>query len=230
MLEQLKKDVCKANKDLVDMNLVILKWGNVSAIDRDNNLVAIKPSGVDYDKLEPEDIVIVDLKGKVVEGKLKPSSDTVSHLLLYEKFPIGSVIHTHSNFATAFSQAKEKVKCMGTTHSDNFRGDIPVTRDLTEDEIKDDYELNTAKIIVEYFEKEKLNPMEMSACLVASHAPFIWGRNIKEAIENAVVLERVAEMNLNAIKLNEKATSIAKHLSDKHYLRKHGKDAYYGQD
>lgn len=231
MLEELRKMVCKANKELVKHDLVILTWGNVSAIDREKNLIAIKPSGVDYNSLSSSDIVIVDIEGNVVEGNRKPSCDTLAHIELYKNFKgVNAVVHAHALSTTVFSQAKKKIACLGTTHADNFRGDIPVTRDLTEEEIINDYERNTAKVIVETFRKNKIDPLLIPACLVASHATFVWGESIEKAIENAVVLERVSKMNLETYKINSNIKSINPVLLDKHHLRKHGENTYYGQN
>lgn len=231
MLEGLKERVCKANKDLVKHKLVLLNWGNLSAIDRSKNLIAIKPSGVDYDLLSPMDIVLVDMGGNIVEGDKKPSTDTVTHIELYKNFKgINSIIHTHSEYSTVFAQAKKEIICMGTTHADNFRGNIPVTRDLTIEEIKNDYERNTARIIIELFKKNNINPLEIPSCLVSSHAPFVWGESIDKAIKNAVVLERISKMNLETYKIKGDIKPINPSLLDKHYFRKHGKNAYYGQN
>ncbi len=229
MLEELKKQVKEANQRLGESALVTSTFGNLSAIDESKEFLAIKPSGIDYKSLKEEDIVILDLKGKIIEGEKKPSSDTPSHLELYRNFiGIGSVVHTHSEHATIFAQAKKTIECLGTTHADYFRGSIPVTRDLTEKEIQEDYELNTGKIIVETF-KDKIDYLEMPACLVSRHGPFIWGKNIDEAIENALLLEEIAKMNLKTLLINPGINSINESLLDKHYLRKHGKNAYYGQ-
>lgn len=230
MLEDLKKQVKEANQKLVELGLVKLTFGNVSAIDDSNKLVAIKPSGVDYDSLKNRDIVILDLNGEIIEGDKRPSSDTPSHLELYRNFPgIKSVIHTHSTYATIFAQAKKPITCFGTTHADYFRGDIPLTRDLTEEEVKENYELNAGKVMVETFQNRNINHLEMFACLLPNHAPFVWGRSIDKTLENAFVLEEIAKTSLMTINLNPKINPINKHLLDKHFLRKHGKDAYYGQ-
>lgn len=230
MLEKLKQEVCKANKDLLEHKLVKLTWGNVSAIDRQKNLVAIKPSGIDYDLLTPDDIVIVDMNGKVVEGSKKPSTDTSAHLEIYRAFKdVNSVIHTHSTHATIFAQAKKPIICLGTTHADHFHGEVPLTRDLRKEEIEGDYELSIGKAITELFRQRKLNALDVPACLVASHGPFVWGKSIKSAVCNAVVLDEVARMALEAIKLNPQSKPIDAFLLKKHYSRKYGKDAYYGQ-
>lgn len=229
MLEQLKEEVLKANLLLPKYGLVVFTWGNVSAIDREKGLVAIKPSGVEYDDMKAEDIVIVDLAtGKVVEGKLKPSSDTPTHLELYKKFPnIGGIVHTHSRWATIFAQAKRPIKPYGTTHADYFYGDIPCTRLLSEVEVKGEYEHNTGKVIVETF--SGIDPDQVPGVVVASHGPFSWGKNALDAVHNAVVMEEVAMMSWHAKVENPTLEPMQKVLLDKHFLRKHGKNAYYGQ-
>ncbi len=232
MLEKLKKDVLNANLMLVKYGLVILTWGNVSGIDRESGLVVIKPSGVDYAELRPEDMVVVDLNGKTVEGTLRPSSDTPTHIELYKAFPdIGGVAHAHSTYATAFSQAMKNIIPLGTTHADCFYGQIPVTRKLTQNEIDTEYEKNTGIAIVDTFEKDHLSYKACPAALVAMHAPFTWGDSPKKAVENAYILEKVAEMNVISFCISEKTRSdpMDKALIDKHYFRKHGKNAYYGQ-
>lgn len=228
MLEKLKQNVFEANKSLVEHNLVVLTWGNVSAIDKETNLVVIKPSGVDYAKMSAEDIVVVDLDGKVVDGHFNPSSDLATHLELYKKYPeIGGVVHTHSLYATAFSQAQKEIVCFGTTHADTFYGTIPVTRELTKSEIEIEYEKNTGMAIIEKIGGN--NVMQCPAILVANHAPFTWGKSAEEAVVNAIVLEEVAKMAQLTLSLNSETKEIQQHLQDKHYLRKHGKNAYYGQ-
>lgn len=229
MLEQLKEEVLKANLLLPKYGLVVFTWGNVSAIDREKGLVAIKPSGVEYDDIKVEDIVIVDLAtGKVLEGNLKPSSDTPTHLELYKKFPnIGGIVHTHSRWATIFAQAKRPIKPYGTTHADYFYGDIPCTRLLSEVEIKGEYEHNTGKVIVETF--KGIDPDQVPGVVVASHGPFSWGKNALDAVHNAVVMEEVAMMSWHAKVENPMLEPMQKVLLDKHFLRKHGKNAYYGQ-
>ena len=230
MLEELKEEVCKANKELVEHGLVLFTWGNVSTIDREKNIIAIKPSGVSYDLLKPEDIVLVNLNGEIIEGSKRPSSDTDSHLELYRNFTdIQSVVHTHSTYATIFAQAKAPIDCFGTTHADHFYGSIPVTRELTKEEIENEYELNTGKVIVELFKKSNIDYFHMPACLTTSHGPFAWGKTTDKAIYNAVVLEQIAKINLETLKLNPHLCPIDQVLLDKHYLRKHGKNAYYGQ-
>ena len=229
MLEKLKEEVCQANLDLVDHGLVIFTWGNVSGIDRESGLVVIKPSGVSYDGMSPEDMVVVDLDGKVVEGKYKPSSDTATHVVLYKNFPnIGGVVHTHSEWATSWAQAGKSIPAVGTTHADYFYGTVPCTRKMTAEEIKTAYELETGNVIVECFQSQNINPDYVPGVLVNNHAPFSWGTDAHNAVHNAVVLEEVAKMTFRSFQLNSK-TEMSQTLLDKHFLRKHGKDAYYGQ-
>ena len=229
MLESLKIEVYEANLELKRRNLIIYSWGNVSGIDREKEIVAIKPSGVSYENLTPDKITLVDLSGRVVEGNLKPSSDTPTHLELYRNFSnIGGVCHTHSENATVWAQACRPIPCLGTTHADYYYGEIPVTRSMTEAEIETEYELNTGKVIVETF--ARMGPDSMPAVLVANHGPFAWGRTPSRAVESAVVLEQVAEMAIKTAILRPHLSAITQTLLDKHYLRKHGKDAYYGQD
>lgn len=226
MLEQLKLRVWEQNLALVKHGLVILTWGNVSAIDRESGLVVIKPSGVDYVTMKAEDMVVVDLDGKVVEGKYRPSSDTPTHLELYKAYPeIGGVVHTHSTYAVAFAQAGRNITAYGTTHADAFYGDVPCTRALTQAEVNSAYELNTGKVIVETVKDYKA----MTAILVKNHGPFTWGSSPEKAVENAVTLEEVAKMASLTEQLNPKTARVNQYLLDKHYLRKHGKNAYYGQ-
>ena len=228
MLEKLKQQVLKANLDLVKHNLVTFTWGNVSGIDRDSSLVVIKPSGVEYDVMTVDDMVVVDLNGNVVEGKWKPSSDTDTHLVLYKTFKnIGGIVHTHSRNATSFAQAGKNITAYGTTHADYFYGDIPCTRKMTPEEITGKYELETGNVIVETFSDKSAD--EIPAVLVNSHGPFAWGSDPDNAVHNAVVLEEVAFMALQTELLNANACKMQQELLDKHYLRKHGKDAYYGQ-
>jgi L-ribulose-5-phosphate 4-epimerase len=228
MYEELKEAVCKANLELKQRRLIIYSWGNVSGIDRENGIVAIKPSGVCYDELGADRIVLVDLDGKVVEGDLNPSSDTATHLELYRNFKnIGGVCHTHSTNATVWAQACKPILCLGTTHADYFYGDIPVTAIMQRDYIEKDYEQNTGKIIVETF--TNLDPDQMPAVLVANHGPFTWGSSPGKSVESAVVLEQIAEMAMKVEILAPSKEAISKTLLDKHYLRKHGKNAYYGQ-
>ena len=230
MLEQLKKEVLEANLALPKYSLVTFTWGNVSAIDRESGIVIIKPSGVEYDGMTADDMVAVSLEtGEVVEGKYKPSSDTPTHLELYRAFPeIGGIVHTHSRFATSFAQAGMGIAPLGTTHADYFYGEIPCTRDMTEKEISGEYEKETGTVIIERF--GGIDPMSIPAVLVKNHGPFAWGKDAKEAVHNAVVLEEVAFMNMNAMALNPSVGNMPKALLDKHYLRKHGKNAYYGQN
>jgi len=230
MLEELKERVCKANKDLVKYNLVLFTWGNVSEIDFESKIVGIKPSGVSFETLTAEDIVLLDLDGKSIEGNKKPSSDTPTHLELYKNFPkVKAIVHTHSTYATAFAQGMKEIECLGTTHADTFYGSVPVTRHLSKEEINGDYEGSTGTIIVKHFSEKKLNPKEMPACLVAGHGPFVFGNSTKEAVENAVILEQLAKMNIETKKVNKEVGPIDSTLLDKHFLRKHGKNAYYGQ-
>jgi L-ribulose-5-phosphate 4-epimerase len=228
MLEGLKEIVCQANLELKERGLIIYSWGNVSGIDRKKGIVAIKPSGVSYDELSADKIVLVDMDGNVVEGDMNPSSDTATHLELYRNFGnIGGVCHTHSTSATVWAQACRSIPCLGTTHADYFYGDIPVTAIMQDDYIKNDYELNTGKVIVEAF--ANIDPDQIPAVLVANHGPFTWGASPDKSVESAVVLEQVAEMATKCAVLTDELKPIAKTLLDKHYLRKHGKDAYYGQ-
>ena len=228
MYEELRQSICSANLELWNQKLVICSWGNVSGIDRDAGVVIIKPSGVGYDKLTPEKMAAVDMDGNIVEGDLKPSSDTLTHLELYKNFKtIGGVCHTHSTNATIWAQACRSIPCLGTTGADYFYGAIPVTEQMTEDEIQGNYELNIGRTIVKRF--ANIDPAQTPAVLAANHGPFTWGSTSAKAVENAVVLEQVAKMALGTIMLNQDQTEISKTLLDKHYLRKHGKDAYYGQ-
>lgn len=229
--EKLKEEVWHANKQLSKSGLVLFTWGNVSGVDRETGVMAIKPSGVDYDQLCPEDIVVLSLDtGKVVDGSLHPSSDTPTHLVLYQKFEqIGGVVHTHSAYATSWAQARREIPCFGTTHADHFYGAIPVTRQLTRKEIEDDYERNTGKVIVERFSEGKLNPDQVTGVLVPNHGVFSWGDDPMVALETSIVLEEIAKMALFATLLNPPIEPIPQPLLDKHFLRKHGSDAYYGQ-
>ncbi len=231
MLEYLKKEVRDANLLLPKYNLVVFTWGNVSAIDKETGYVVIKPSGVEYDSMTYEDMVVVDLDGNIIEGKLNPSSDMPTHIELYKKFEgIGGIVHTHSSWATVFAQAGKSIKPYGTTHGDYFYGEIPCTRDMTDKEIKENYELNTGKLIVETFEKKNIIPKEVPAVLVKNHAPFTWGENAFDAVHNSVVLENIAMMAYNTeILSNGNVCLMKQNLLDKHYLRKHGENAYYGQ-
>ena len=228
MLKKLKEQVCRANLLLPKHNLVTFTWGNVSGIDRKRGLVVIKPSGVPYDKMEPEDMVVLDLDGNIVEGKWKPSSDTPTHLRLYAAFPgCGGVVHTHSRWATVFAQAGRAIPALGTTHADDFHGPIPCTRPLTDGEIAGEYEAETGNVIIETFRGR--DPMGVPAVLVHSHGPFAWGKDPLEAVHNAVVLEEVAFMAWHTLALAPDKGEMQPSLLDKHYLRKHGPGAYYGQ-
>lgn len=228
MLENIKREVYEANLKLVKYGLVLFTWGNVSQIDRESGLVVIKPSGVAYDKMTPDDMVVMTLDGKKAEGKLNPSSDTPTHLELYRRFPeIGGVAHTHSTFAVAFAQAASEIPCFGTTHADFAFGTVPCTRDLTKDEIENDYELNTGRVIAECFEKNSIDCNAVPAVLVHSHGPFSWGKNAYQAAKNSAVLEEVAKMAYLSRTLGAKPAS--ENIVQKHYFRKHGENAYYGQ-
>ena len=229
MLEQLKKRVCEANLRLVREGLVLLTWGNVSAVARKEGLIVIKPSGVAYDQMKPEQMVVISLKtGEVVEGDLRPSSDTPTHLELYRAFSeIGGIVHSHSLYATAWAQAGREIPAFGTTHADHFYGTVPCTRELKQGEIENDYEKNTGRVIVGRF--KNIDPLDMPAVLVAGHAPFAWGVTLEEAVTNSLVLERVAQMASETLLLNPKQRPLKKALLDKHFLRKHGSGAYYGQ-
>ncbi|MED0655520.1 L-ribulose-5-phosphate 4-epimerase [Anoxybacillus geothermalis] len=228
MLEELKQAVLEANLQLPQYRLVTFTWGNVSGIDRERGLVVIKPSGVAYDKLTIDDMVVVDLTGNVVEGDLKPSSDTPTHLWLYKKFSgIGGVVHTHSTWATIWAQAGKGIPVLGTTHADYFYGEIPCTRPMTNEEIQGAYELETGKVITETF--RFLDPLQMPGVLVHGHGPFAWGKDPANAVHNAVVLEEVAKMAARTFMLNPNVQPISQSLLDRHYLRKHGANAYYGQ-
>jgi L-ribulose-5-phosphate 4-epimerase len=233
-LDELKESVYHANLEIVKRGLVMLYWGNVSAVDRpsrlSSGLMAIKPSGVPYELMTPKDIVVLSLEGRVIQGDKNPSTDTPTHLVLYNNFPdIGAVVHTHSTYATIFAQAKIPIVCYGTTHADHFHGKIPVTEELPEDKINADYETNAGLSIVKYFKDHDINPMEMPACLLANHGPFVWGPSLEAAVENAIVLEQVARMNLETLALNDSIISIKSALLDRHFFRKHGNQAYYGQ-
>lgn len=229
MLEELKERVLTANLELEANNLVIYTWGNVSGISKEEGLVVIKPSGVPYQDLTPDSMVVVDLQGKIVEGRLNPSSDTPTHLELYRSFPeLGGIVHTHSSWATVWAQAGKGIPCFGTTHADYFYGEVPCTRPLKREEIEKDYELNTGKVIVEHF--KELKPPYFQGVLVCSHGPFTWGKNPEEAVYNSVVLEAVAKMAFLTQQLNPFAVPIDQFLLDRHFLRKHGNNAYYGQE
>ena len=231
MFEKLKAEVCRANLDLVRKGLVIETWGNASGVDRARGLMVIKPSGVPYDGMLPKHMVVVSLAtGKVVDGNLKPSSDTDTHLVLYRAFPkIGGVVHTHSLFATAWAQAQRGLPSYGTTQADYWYGDVPCTRLMKPVEIKNDYEANTGEVIVETFKKLKFDPMHHPAVLVASHGPFTWGKDVADAVHNAGVLEFIAQLASETLQINPKLKPMQSVLLDKHFLRKHGPGAYYGQ-
>lgn len=230
MLENLKKEVCKANLELVSKGVVIYTWGNVSGISDDRKYMVIKPSGVEYDNMAPEDMVVVSIEtGKIIEGKFKPSSDTNTHLELYRKYNlINGIVHTHSTNAVAFAQAGIDIPALGTTHADYFYGDIPCTRELTKEEVENDYETNTGKVIIETIEKRKIDPIAIPGIIVKNHGPFAFGKNPSNAVYNAVVMEKVAEMAIKTLLLNNKA-EMNQYILDKHYMRKHGPNAYYGQ-
>ncbi|MEI6972339.1 MAG: L-ribulose-5-phosphate 4-epimerase [bacterium] len=228
MLSDLKKQVYKANLDLYNEGLIVLTFGNVSGIDRDRGIFVIKPSGVPYSMLKPADMVAVDLEGRILETRLKPSSDMPTHLELYRAFRgIGGIVHTHSAYATSFAQALKPVPCFGTTHADSFHGAVPLTRKMTAGEIKTDYEANTGKVIAERF--AKLDPMSYPGVLVACHGPFTWAKNAADAVVNSIALEHIAKMAAMTSLINPSAGPIPKALLDKHFLRKHGPKAYYGQ-
>lgn len=235
MLEKLKKEVLEANLELVEKGLVIYTWGNVSGIDRSSGYVVIKPSGVSYDKMRAKDMVVVDLKGNVIEGDYRPSSDTPTHIALYNAFEeIGGVVHTHSEMAVVFAQAGIDIPAMGTTHADYFYGAVPCTRSLTREEVENDYELNTGKVIVETVQNRAeldlgFNAMSVPAVVAKNHGPFAWGKDADNAVYNAVVLEKVAAMAFKSLLINPYASPAPQYLLDKHYHRKHGKNAYYGQ-
>ena len=230
MLEELKKVVYEANMLLPKYGLVTFTWGNVSAIDREKGLFVIKPSGVDYEKMTPEDMVVMDLNGNKVEGRLNPSSDTATHLELYKAFPeIGGVVHTHSSYATSWAQSGRSIPCYGTTHADYFYGEIPCVRCLTKEEIEDAYEANTGHLIVNEFKSMAKDPVAVPAVLCKNHGPFAWGKDAHEAVHDAVVLEEVAKMAYRTELINRDAKPAPDELQDKHYYRKHGANAYYGQ-
>jgi L-ribulose-5-phosphate 4-epimerase len=228
---ELRERVCEANRELVRAGLVILTFGNVSGVDRDEGVLAIKPSGVPYDQLRPDAIVVVDLEtGAVVAGEHRPSSDTPTHAVLYRRFAgVGGIVHTHSRFATAWAQAGRDVPCLGTTHADHFRGPVPVTRPLEPAEVHGEYEQRTGDVIVETFEQRGLDPLEIPAALVASHGPFAWGADVAHALENAIALEAVAELALHTLVLKAELPALDDDLLQRHFSRKHGSAAYYGQ-
>lgn len=230
MLDELKKEVYKANMLLKESGLVILTWGNASAIDRETGLIVIKPSGVEYDELSPNNLVVINMNGDVVEGDLKPSSDTKTHIELYKHFnSIGGIVHTHSHYATSWAQAGKEIPPFGTTHADTFYGNIPCTRPMSYEEIEGSYEKETGRVIIELFRNNNINENNMGAVLVKSHGPFTWGKSVAEAVENAIILEETAKMAFNTELLNHNQEPIKSILLNKHFFRKHGKDAYYGQ-
>ncbi len=231
MLQELKRQVYEANMLLPKYGLVTFTWGNVSAIDRESGLFVIKPSGVEYESMKPEDMVVMDLNGNRVEGKLRPSSDTPTHLELYKAFPeIGGIVHTHSSYATSWAQAGRSIPCYGTTHADYIYGEVPCVRCLTKEEIDEAYETNTGKLIVSEFKRRKKEIMAVPAVLCKNHGPFTWGKDAKDAVHNAVVLEEVAKMAYRTESINSKVEPAPQELQDKHYYRKHGAGAYYGQE
>lgn len=231
MLEKLKEEVYQANMQLPELDLVTFTWGNVSGIDRKKGLFVIKPSGVEYDQLKAEDMVVVNLQGEVVEGELNPSSDTSTHTVLYNEFSdIGGIVHTHSPWAVSFAQAQMDVPAFGTTHADTFYGDVPVTEPLTREEIEEAYEENTGKVISRTFKNRQIDPQAVPAVLVSQHGPFTWGKTADEAVHNAKVLEVCAEMDYHTLMLTHNDSHVPQYLLDKHYYRKHGENAYYGQN
>ena len=231
MLEELKERVYKANMELPEKGLILYTWGNVSGIDREKGLIVIKPSGVEYDNMKASDMVVVDLEGNIIEGDLKPSSDTATHLELYKAFPeIGGIVHTHSTWATIWAQSGRDIKAYGTTHADYFYGSIPCTRKMSIEEIEGEYEKETGKVIVETYKERGLNPLYVPGVLVNSHGPFTWGKTPEEAVHNSVVLEEIGRMAASMEMFNGKTESMQQELLDKHFLRKHGANAYYGQE
>ena len=231
MLEELKKQVYKANMELPRYGLVTFTWGNVSGIDKESGLFVIKPSGVDYDKLTPEDMVVMDLQGNRIEGRYKPSSDTPTHLEIYKAFPeVGGIVHTHSSYATSWAQAGRGIPCYGTTHADYIYGEVPCLRCLSKVEIEEAYEENTGHLIVNEFLRMNKDPMAVPAVLCKNHGPFAWGKDAMDAVHNAVVLEEVAKMAYRTETINPKVAPAPNELQDKHYFRKHGDNAYYGQN
>ncbi len=231
MLEQLKEIVYQANMELPKRGLITYTWGNVSGIDRESGYLVIKPSGVDYESMKAEDMVVVDLMGNRIEGKYKPSSDTATHIELYKKYPdLGGIVHTHSTWATSWAQAGRSIPLYGTTHADYFYGPIPCARSLTEEEINGEYEKNTGLVIIETLSKDNMNPMSMPGILCTNHGPFTWGKDAFDAVHNAVVLEEVAKMACYSELINHSVKPAPQVIADKHYLRKHGANAYYGQN
>ncbi len=231
MLEELKKKVFEANMELPKRGLVTFTWGNVSAIDRESGYIVIKPSGVDYETMKAEDMVVIDLNGNHIEGKYKPSSDTATHIELYKQYPeMGGIVHTHSTWATSWAQAGRDIPLYGTTHADYFYGSIPCARSLTEEEINGEYEKNTGLVIIETLDQRNIKPKAMPGILLSNHGPFTWGKDAAEAVHNAVVLEEVAKMACYSELINGNVKPAPQAIADKHYLRKHGENAYYGQN
>lgn len=231
MLEELKQKVFKANLELPKNDLVKLTWGNVSGIDRKSNLIVIKPSGVPYEEMSAEDMVVVDLDGNVVEGRLRPSSDTPTHIVLYKTYSeLGGIVHTHSTWATIWAQACMPVPELGTTHADSFYGEIPCTRKLTKNEVEGEYEKETGNVIVSTFKEKNLDVSSMPGVIISCHGPFTWGKDPFDAVHNAIILEQVCNMAYHTVLLNKDVKPVDQYLADKHYLRKHGKNAYYGQE
>lgn len=230
MLDKLRKEVYEANMELPKRNLVTFTWGNVSGIDRETGIVLIKPSGVEYDELTPDKLVALDLDGNIIEGDLNPSSDTKTHIELYKKYPeIGGIVHTHSTNAVAWAQAQRDIPCYGTTHADYFYGPVPCTRGLTKEELDEDYEKNTGKVIIETFTERNLRVVAVPGVICANHGPFTWGKDAAAAVYHAVVLEEIANMSLFTEQLNKNVQPAPDYLINKHYMRKHGPNAYYGQ-
>ena len=230
MLKELREEVYRANMELPERGLVVYTWGNVSGIDRAKGLVVIKPSGVEYEDLTPENLVVVDMDCRIVEGDMNPSSDTKTHVELYKSFAeIGGIVHTHSPHAVGWAQAGRDIPCYGTTHADYFYGSVPCTRNLTANEVDEDYELNTGKVIAETFAERKLDPVAVPGVICHSHGPFTWGKNAAQAVYHAVVLEEVAKMAMYTVNIFAQAPEAPQYVQDKHYLRKHGPNAYYGQ-
>ena len=230
MLEELRREVYAANMELPQRGLVVYTWGNVSGIDREKGLVVIKPSGVEYEDLSPENLVVVDMDCRIVEGDMNPSSDTKTHVELYKSFAeIGGIVHTHSPHAVGWAQAGKDIPCYGTTHADYFYGSVPCTRNLTAQEVNEDYELNTGKVIAETFAERKLDPLAVPGVICHSHGPFTWGKNPAKAVYHAVVLEEVAKMAMYTVTVDAQSQTAPQYVQDKHYLRKHGPNAYYGQ-
>lgn len=230
MLDKLRKEVYEANMELPKRNLVTFTWGNVSGIDRETGIVLIKPSGVEYDELTPDKLVALDLDGNIVEGDLNPSSDTKTHIELYKMYPeIGGIVHTHSTNAVAWAQAQRDIPCYGTTHADYFYGPVPCTRGLTKEELDEDYEKNTGKVIIETFTERNLRVVAVPGVICANHGPFTWGKDAAAAVYHAVVLEEIAKMSLFTEQLNKNVQPAPDYLINKHYMRKHGPNAYYGQ-